>query len=126
MELDGKGIWDTLESALSKWPAQEGRFPIIAGMRVEWDHTRPPMQRVLSVRLVKTPAPNGDSPEDEYERPEDLINFLENDDGTRIEVRQRQPKLGEEIKPVEGGRMYSIITRQYMADVSKRFSIGAA
>jgi hypothetical protein len=23
-QIDGKGIWDTMESALSKWPAQEG------------------------------------------------------------------------------------------------------
>ena len=24
VEMDGKAIWDTLESALSMWPAQEG------------------------------------------------------------------------------------------------------
>jgi len=24
LEIDGKGIWDTMEGALSKWPAQEG------------------------------------------------------------------------------------------------------
>lgn len=23
-QIDGKGIWDTMEGALSKWPAQEG------------------------------------------------------------------------------------------------------
>jgi 5'-nucleotidase len=23
-QMDGKGIWDTMEGALSKWPAQEG------------------------------------------------------------------------------------------------------
>jgi 5'-nucleotidase len=24
IQIDGKGIWDTMEGALSKWPAQEG------------------------------------------------------------------------------------------------------
>ncbi|GFZ51509.1 hypothetical protein JCM24511_09276 [Saitozyma sp. JCM 24511] len=52
IEIDGKGIWDTMEGALSKWPAQEGL------------------------------------------------------------------ELGEEVKPVgrdQGGRVYRVITREYMA-----------
>ncbi|KAJ9115326.1 hypothetical protein QFC24_007035 [Naganishia onofrii] len=116
LEIDGKGIHDVLESALSKWPAQEGRFPVIAGLRVKWDHTKPPGQRLISVHLVKSPAPNGDDPEDEYENPEDLVKFFEQEDGTRVEVRQRVAVLGEEIKRDDTGRIYRVITRNYMAE----------
>ncbi|KAJ9106431.1 hypothetical protein QFC21_001577 [Naganishia friedmannii] len=116
LEIDGKGIHDVLESALSKWPAQEGRFPVIAGLRVKWDHTKSPGQRIASVHLVKSAAPNGDDPEDEYENPEDLVKFFEQEDGTRVEVRQRAAALGEEIKRDDTSRTYRVITRNYMAE----------
>ncbi|KAL7421435.1 hypothetical protein Q5752_004321 [Cryptotrichosporon argae] len=110
LELDGKGIWDTLESALSKWPAQEGRFPIIAGLAVEWDHTRPPNQRVKSIHLT---VPHREH--DEIEDPTSFVDFVEQDDGTRIEIKQRGLERGDEVENKAGGRVYRIITREYMA-----------
>ncbi|TFK22405.1 Metallo-dependent phosphatase [Coprinopsis marcescibilis] len=51
-EIDGNTLWDALESGLSKWPAQEGRFPQISGFRVEWDHGKPPGERVSGIWLL--------------------------------------------------------------------------
>ncbi|BEJ13733.1 hypothetical protein CspHIS471_0309070 [Cutaneotrichosporon sp. HIS471] len=112
LEIDGKGIWDTLESALSKWPAQEGRFPIVAGLAVEWDHRKPPGQRIDSIHLTVQETEHKD---DEYD-PSAEVTFLEQPDGTRIEVKQAKVKLGEEVKNLEGGRTYYVITREYMAN----------
>ncbi|KAK8843476.1 hypothetical protein IAR55_007135 [Kwoniella newhampshirensis] len=112
IEIDGKGIWDTMESALSKWPAQEGRFPIVSGLVVEWDHTKPAGSRVLSIHQLVPPRKE----EDEVENPADLVDFKEQEDGTRIEVKQRKLELGEEVKREEGGKIYRVITREYMAE----------
>ena len=58
-ELKGQDIWDALESGLSMWPKQEGRFPQVAGMMVKWDSRRPPGKRLVSVELLDNPL---DSP----------------------------------------------------------------
>ncbi|OWZ73671.1 hypothetical protein AYX14_00816 [Cryptococcus neoformans] len=111
IELDGKGIWNALESALSKWPAQEGRFPIVSGLAVKWDHTRPPGQRILSVHQLAQPKKD----DDDWEDPADMVDFKEQEDGTTVVVKQKKLQLGEEVKNEEGGRMYKVITRDYMA-----------
>ncbi|EAU80500.2 hypothetical protein CC1G_11855 [Coprinopsis cinerea okayama7 len=62
MEVDGKTLWEAMESGLSRWPSQEGRFPSIAGFRVEWDSRREPGQRVLGIWLLEESSqltPNG-------------------------------------------------------------------
>ncbi|ODN74799.1 hypothetical protein L202_07114 [Cryptococcus amylolentus CBS 6039] len=112
LEIDGAGIWSTIESALSKWPAQEGRFPIISGLAVKWDHKRPPNNRVISIHKLVQPIRETD---DDWEDPEDMVDFREQEDGTRVVVKNRRLKLGEEVKNEEGGRMYKVITRDYMA-----------
>ncbi|WVQ75350.1 hypothetical protein IAR50_004969 [Cryptococcus sp. DSM 104548] len=115
IEIDGAGIWSTLEAALSKWPAQEGRFPIVSGLAVKWDHKRPPNNRVISIHQLVQPTR---TTEDDWEDPEDMVDFREQEDGTRVIVKNRKLKLGEEVKNVkseEGGRMYKVITRDYMA-----------
>jgi hypothetical protein len=86
------------------------RFPVVAGLRIKWDHTKPPGQRVVSVHLIKNAAPNGDDPEDEYENPEDLVKFFEQEDGTRVEVRQRNAILGEEVKRDDTSRTYRLVS----------------
>lgn len=86
------------------------RFPIVAGMEVDWDHTRPPGQRVLSIRLVKTKPILGDDPDDPDDDPADRVHFVEQEDGTRVEVRQRPKDILEEIKNVEGGRVYRCVS----------------
>ncbi|PFH49098.1 hypothetical protein AMATHDRAFT_148390 [Amanita thiersii Skay4041] len=98
LELDGATIWDALENSLMMWPAQEGRFPVISGMRVTWDSRRQPGERVLGVWLVAEPE--------------------ETEDGSVSgEAEQQQPLVDiEPIKREKGGRMYRIVTRDYMAE----------
>jgi len=106
LEIDGKGIWDTIENGLSRWPAQEGRFPVIAGLAVEWDSKRPPGNRVLSIHLT---VPNVNHTDDED--PSELVDFVEHEDGTRIEVKQRNLILGDRVENVEGGRVYRVVSK---------------
>lgn len=90
------------------------RFPIVAGLRVEWDHRNPPGQRVKSIHLVN-PGDEDDEDDDddeEGESPEDLIEFVEQEDGTRVEVKQRKIELGDEVKNEEGGRVYRVVSVQ--------------
>ncbi|KAK0197572.1 Metallo-dependent phosphatase-like protein [Armillaria mellea] len=95
LELDGKAIWDALEASLETWPAQEGRFPVVSGMRVSWDSRREPGQRVLGIWLSK--------------EVEDSVH-----DGSS---GRSTPRLVDAfpIERVEGGRKYSVVTREYMA-----------
>lgn len=137
LQIDGKGIWDCLEGALSKWPAQEGsilllpstqadvcsRFPIVSGLQVVWDHSLPPNQRVKSVHLVPPPSRDDEDNEDEDG---DVVDFVEQEDGTRIEVQKRRPVPGDEVKREAGGRMYRVITREYMAQGCAAPSVAVA
>lgn len=104
LEIDGKGIWDTMESALSRWPAQEGRFPVVSGMAVEWDHRKPPGQRVNSIHLTVQQCEHLEDPSP------DMVQFADGPDGTRIEVQKSSLILGEEIKNEQGGRTYRIVS----------------
>ncbi|WVQ81605.1 hypothetical protein IAT38_003729 [Cryptococcus sp. DSM 104549] len=112
LELDGAAIWACLESALSKWPSQEGRFPIVSGLAVKWDHTLPPGKRILSIHHL---VPHKKPTEEEGDDVDDMVDFREQEDGTRVIVKQRRMELGDEVKNEEGGRVYRVITRDYMA-----------
>ncbi|KAL1746984.1 Metallo-dependent phosphatase-like protein [Schizophyllum fasciatum] len=96
LELDGQAIWDALEIGFSTWPAQEGRFPIVSGIRVSWDSRREPGNRVLGIWLQN-------EAEDSHEGGSDS--------------GQSTPKLldGEPIKREKGGRLYKVVSREYMA-----------
>lgn len=97
LQLDGATLWDALEAALSTWPAQEGRFPVISGLRVSWDSSREPGHRVLGVWLLQ-------------ER-EESDNETEHSRGTT-------PSLidAECIERTSEGRKYKIVTRHYMSE----------
>ncbi|TRM59377.1 Metallo-dependent phosphatase-like protein [Schizophyllum amplum] len=96
LELDGQAIWDALEAGFSTWPAQEGRFPIVSGIRVSWDSRREPGKRVLGIWLQ---------------------NEMEDGGEGGSESGRSTPKLvdGEPIKREQGGRMYKVVSREYMA-----------
>ncbi|KDQ06600.1 hypothetical protein BOTBODRAFT_39511 [Botryobasidium botryosum FD-172 SS1] len=93
IELDGESLWNALEAGFSMWPAQEGRFPIISGFRLEWDSRRPPGQRVLGLWLDKETSAE--------------------DQDTEVAVQKCN---GEPVKREKGGRMYRLVTREYMAE----------
>lgn len=165
VQLDGKAVWDCLEGALSKYPAQEGyvclspppplsrpfspfavleaavrkadstarlsnrrisRFPIVGGMKVEWDSRRPPGQRVLSVQLVShhkrsrsrsspfTQPLSSSSSEDEEtdEEEEEDVKVITKADGVEVKVRLGKKGAREPIERKEGGRLYTVVTRE--------------
>ncbi|KAF8163115.1 Metallo-dependent phosphatase-like protein [Crassisporium funariophilum] len=89
LEVDGATLWDALESSLQTWPAQEGRFPAISGLRVSWDSRKEPGHRVLGIWLLASSKGNK----------ENKSSYVE-------EVP---------VKRETGGRTYKLVTREYMA-----------
>ncbi|KAI0371748.1 Metallo-dependent phosphatase [Pilatotrama ljubarskyi] len=130
LELDGEAIWDALEASLSTWPAQEGRFPVISGFRVSWDSRRPPGQRVLGVWLLQEPSGGSTSTSPSrtpihsgstspvMSHPSSATSSMSSLlQSTMTAMAQPAAALvdGDPIPRVKGGRMYSIVTREYMA-----------
>ncbi|CDZ97729.1 5' nucleotidase [Phaffia rhodozyma] len=114
IEMSGAALWDTLESSLSKYPAQEGRFPVIAGLRIVWDSSLPPLSRVKSIHLVTHPK-NKSRPTSPGK---DSLKILvkPREDGVGIEINAPKPDECEvEVKREKGGQMYKVVTRDYMA-----------
>ncbi|CCO28936.1 Trifunctional nucleotide phosphoesterase protein YfkN Includes: RecName: Full=2',3'-cyclic-nucleotide 2'-phosphodiesterase/3'-nucleotidase [Rhizoctonia solani AG-1 IB] len=85
--LDGETIWNALEAGLSTWPAQEGRFPIVSGIRIEWDSRLTPGNRVKGIWLAEQEIAS---------------------DGSV------QSKNGQPIAR-DASKTYRIVTREYMA-----------
>ncbi|KAJ2048647.1 hypothetical protein H4S04_003706 [Coemansia sp. S16] len=52
VKLTGDQIRRALENGVSKWPAQEGRFPQVSGIRFEFDSDREPGDRVTSIVIT--------------------------------------------------------------------------
>ncbi|KAG5718664.1 Trifunctional nucleotide phosphoesterase protein YfkN [Termitomyces sp. T112] len=96
LELDGAAIWDALESSLSTWPAQEGRFPVISGFRVSWDSRREPGNRVLGVWTL-------------LEKEESIAGSQSLSGFTTPELIDGEPITKD------GKQTYKIVTRDYMA-----------
>lgn len=65
------------------------RFPIVSGLRISWDSSRPAGQRVLGIWLQR-----------------DMANPESN--GTTVVD-------GDKIKPDDDGRKYKILTLKYLA-----------
>jgi 5'-nucleotidase len=71
----------------------DSRFPVISGFRISWDSRRPAGERVLGVWL---------------------LNEVTDDETMAGDLTQGY-RDKEEIKRVEGGRKFKILTREYMA-----------
>ena len=54
-EVSGQQIWDALENGFSKIEDGAGRFPHVAGMKVEADKSKPAGSRVISVTVGDKP-----------------------------------------------------------------------
>lgn len=67
IKIKGKHLWEAFESALSMVPKQEGRFPQVSGCRLVYDPQRPPLQRLISVTVIKTTK--------DYELVEEPLDF---------------------------------------------------
>jgi len=55
VEMSGIDVRRAIENGLSLLPNAAGRFPQVSGMTIEADATRPPGQRVLSVKVGDAP-----------------------------------------------------------------------
>ncbi|KAH9853979.1 Metallo-dependent phosphatase [Lenzites betulinus] len=125
LELDGETIWAALEASLETWPAQEGRFPTIAGFRVSWDSRRPPGQRVLGVWLLQEPSGSSTNPTPSHSGTASPVMQTGSASSSRSSLLQSTTNPaaqsamalidGDPIPRTKGGRMYSIVTREYMA-----------
>ena len=72
-------------------------------MAVEWDHNASSGKRVRSIRLT-------DPTLEEEDDPKDSVDFVEQADGTTLEIKQKKVKLGDEVKNEDGGRVYRIVS----------------
>ncbi|EIW60617.1 Metallo-dependent phosphatase [Trametes versicolor FP-101664 SS1] len=126
LELDGEAIWAALEASLETWPAQEGRFPVISGFRVSWDSRRPAGQRVLGVWLLQEPSGGSTNTTPSHSGTASPIMSQSNSaassktsllQSATSAMAQSSATLvdGDPIPRVKGGRKYSIVTREYMA-----------
>ena len=83
------------------------RFPVISGFRVVWDSRRPPGQRVLSVHL-------------DPEISESTADTPTRTPGVATPTQSADVDIGhdpvDEVKREKGGRMYKVVTREYIAE----------
>ena len=78
----------------------------MAGLQVQWDHTLAPNHRVKSIHLVNPKLEEND----EIDSQEDMVDFVEQENGTRVEVNAPKIGLGEEVKNERGGRVYRVVS----------------
>ncbi|KAF7727302.1 hypothetical protein EC973_007818 [Apophysomyces ossiformis] len=100
LRLTGQEIWDALENSVSEYPKQEGRFPQLAGMRLEWNPTNPPGERVRRVYVLKS--------------------YDQGSPAERDGIMPRQEDVAEQYKPenmipLDMEREYVVATRAYLA-----------
>ncbi|KAG9017477.1 hypothetical protein FRB90_001121 [Tulasnella sp. 427] len=109
--VDGPTLYTALESALSTWPAQEGRFPIVSGFRVEWDSRRPPNQRIIGIweeRIENESGADSDS--------DDAASIHSgHDSGVSTPVHKHKACKGDPVAREPGGKVYKVVTRYYMS-----------
>ncbi|KIK95089.1 hypothetical protein PAXRUDRAFT_407850 [Paxillus rubicundulus Ve08.2h10] len=101
LELDGNALWDAMESGLSKWPVQEGRFPAISGFRVSWDSRRKGGSRVLKIWLQEESKEVGEDGKPKVVDKEEVL---------RTSKRKYVIMVGQYM--AEGGDGYDVLTRQ--------------
>ena len=115
-ELTGQDIWDALENGFSAYPKQEGRFPQVAGLRVVWDSSKEPNQRVVSVDLLQQPfdceiGTSSDSLRMKFRDQYVFIPGDENEDDDVVTVHRAAAKVKE---PLQLDKKYRVVTRSYL------------
>src|SRR5258706_15750514 len=55
IDVRGSALGAAIENGLSRLPAPSGRFPQVAGLKIEADPNRPAGNRVLSIKVGDTP-----------------------------------------------------------------------
>ncbi|MCZ4279439.1 5'-nucleotidase C-terminal domain-containing protein [Kiloniella laminariae] len=103
LNLKGSTVLLALENGLSKVEESDGRFPQISGMRIIWDSSREPGQRVVSVE-IKDPN-QGYLPLEPDRIYRVIVNdyMLQGGDGYALQTNQRQKAF------TQGPRMDDIL-----------------
>ncbi|KAJ2715201.1 hypothetical protein H4R19_001331 [Coemansia spiralis] len=139
VRLTGDQIRRALENGVSKWPAHEGRFPQVSGIRFEFDPALQPGSRVTSIVLTataKAAAKRGSAPPTVPRKREASMHRLavEGAAGNAVEGAAGSGPLhrdssrasidsepdtesdygGEEDEPLDMGAHYVVATRDYM------------
>ncbi|KAJ1972857.1 hypothetical protein H4R33_007037 [Dimargaris cristalligena] len=113
VRLTGAQLTRALENGFSKFPAQEGRFPQVAGLRVQFDPRRAPGSRVVDVQVQQGSTQKG------TERvfvPLDLSAYY--NVATRLYMAEGHDgydvlKEGERVVDDENGILVSSLFRRY-------------
>ncbi|CAG8745435.1 1556_t:CDS:2, partial [Gigaspora rosea] len=63
IRVTGRQLWDVLQSAVSKVPKQEGRFPIVSGLKIEYNQNAEPGDRLRNVWLTERQIDDEDEDE---------------------------------------------------------------
>jgi len=71
VKVTGEQLLECLENGVCKYPAMEGRFPCVSGIKFKFDPTKPPMSRVVPGSVYVAKKSNGPPRLDEY-RPMEL------------------------------------------------------
>lgn len=142
-ELTGAQLLDAVEHGLSEYPALEGLFPQISGMRVIFDGSRPAGERVIELRVNGEPVEYDETYEvatndfmaaggDGYEvfadtetvveaggLEEVLMNYIGDMGTVAPEVEGRILEVNQE----DGNYVYKIKEGDYLAKISKMFNV---
>lgn len=106
IRVTGQQLWDALENSVSEYPKQEGRFPQLSGVRLEWDPNLPPGQRVRKVYTVKNHGFGAHDNQDFGGRRRSL---------TFPHMEDRKAKYNpENMDPLDLDREYIVATRNYL------------
>lgn len=110
IKLTGQQLWDALENGLSEYPKQEGRFPQVAGLRIEWNPSAAPGSRLRKVycmihtkKRVAECIETGRSPSPFDYEPTPLRS-----NAARYQVKN--------MVPLDLKKIYFVTTRSYMAE----------
>ncbi|KAK5126014.1 hypothetical protein LTR85_011369 [Meristemomyces frigidus] len=106
--VTGKAVVEALENAVSKYPALEGRFPQVSGIRFVFDPAKPPGRRCSDVEVDGRPV--------ELEREYSLVTrdyMVRGKDGFTSLVLEEHGGYARSIVGDESGMLISMILRQY-------------
>lgn len=106
IRVTGRQLWDALENSVSEYPKQEGRFPQLAGVRLEWNPDAPPGNRVRKVYTVK----------------KHILNIQHKEEGTGRRrsltfpnmLNRKEQYEPENMDPLNMDREYIVATRNYL------------
>ncbi|KAI9286286.1 Metallo-dependent phosphatase-like protein [Umbelopsis sp. AD052] len=110
IKVTGQQLWDALENSVSEYPKQEGRFPQLAGIRIEWNPSAEPNKRLRKVHMV-------------VHSKQGVADYLESSrssspfDYEPAPIRPNQERYNlENMVPLDLQKDYYVATRAYMAD----------